>query len=227
MKIAETEGTIQRDIDLEKWLDSEAAGRDTCGEYEFCAFCDKSVKNPCGTAYKKMREKEENEAEKAQYVEFVRLRRSFMSRLIQNAEIQPIYSVLRNILLGYKNVKSRITTHGEIFRFGKEKIAVIGVKGKTIYLYLNIDGAKLVGTKYHFEEVIDNLTYEGTPVRIRVKGGRSQKFARELVAMIAEEKGMTLNEKYKKTEFFADYESDEMLVNKGLIKKYVALKRTR
>lgn len=44
---------LQDMIDFKKWYDSEASGHDTCGSYDFCAFCDKSLPQPCATAYEK------------------------------------------------------------------------------------------------------------------------------------------------------------------------------
>ena len=44
---------LQAKLDVRKWVDSEAQGRDTCGDYDFCKFCDKSVEEPCANAYNK------------------------------------------------------------------------------------------------------------------------------------------------------------------------------
>lgn len=44
---------LQGMIDLKKWYDSEVSGRDTCGSYDFCRYCDKSIQLPCATAYEK------------------------------------------------------------------------------------------------------------------------------------------------------------------------------
>lgn len=43
----------QINFDTKKWLDSERAGRDMCGEYDYCAVCDKSAEYPCEKAYVK------------------------------------------------------------------------------------------------------------------------------------------------------------------------------
>lgn len=43
----------QKELDLKKWYDSEKAGLDTCGTYDYCKDCDKNVENPCATAYAK------------------------------------------------------------------------------------------------------------------------------------------------------------------------------
>ena len=43
----------QQQLDVEKWVDSENKGYDTCGSYPYCAACDKSAENPCATAEEK------------------------------------------------------------------------------------------------------------------------------------------------------------------------------
>ncbi len=41
----------QKQLDLKKWVDSEKENHDTCGKYDYCASCDKSLKYPCAHAY--------------------------------------------------------------------------------------------------------------------------------------------------------------------------------
>ncbi|MBQ7227792.1 MAG: hypothetical protein IJX05_05280 [Clostridia bacterium] len=41
----------QAELDVNKWLKSEEAGHDLCGEFDFCANCDKEKENPCAKAY--------------------------------------------------------------------------------------------------------------------------------------------------------------------------------
>lgn len=43
----------QKELELQKWFDSEKAGKDTCGSYDYCKNCDKSLVDPCATAYEK------------------------------------------------------------------------------------------------------------------------------------------------------------------------------
>ena len=42
----------QQEMDIKKWNDSQKAGYDTCGTYDFCSKCDKSLENPCDKALK-------------------------------------------------------------------------------------------------------------------------------------------------------------------------------
>lgn len=42
----------QQELDEKKWHDSQKAGYDTCGTYDYCQKCDKSMENPCENAVK-------------------------------------------------------------------------------------------------------------------------------------------------------------------------------
>ena len=40
-KVSVTE--LQEKLDVTKWTDSEAKGVDTCGEYDYCKYCNKVI----------------------------------------------------------------------------------------------------------------------------------------------------------------------------------------
>ena len=42
---------FQNEFDIKKWTESEQAGYDKCGQYEFCAKCDKTKPTPCAEAH--------------------------------------------------------------------------------------------------------------------------------------------------------------------------------
>lgn len=44
----------QHELDLTKWYDSQNAGHDTCGSYDFCAYCNNEMENPCENALNTM-----------------------------------------------------------------------------------------------------------------------------------------------------------------------------
>ena len=44
------ENTVQKKIDYDKWIESEKLHKDMCGSYDFCKYCDKTLKNPCASA---------------------------------------------------------------------------------------------------------------------------------------------------------------------------------
>lgn len=44
----------QRELDELKWNKSAELGVDACGTFDYCAFCDKALENPCDLAYSKL-----------------------------------------------------------------------------------------------------------------------------------------------------------------------------
>ena len=44
----------QSALDTQKWLKSEELGRDACGEFGYCKYCDKTIDYPCAVALEKM-----------------------------------------------------------------------------------------------------------------------------------------------------------------------------
>ena len=43
----------QSELDIVKWIDSETKNYDTCGEYSYCANCNKNEAYPCAYAYER------------------------------------------------------------------------------------------------------------------------------------------------------------------------------
>ena len=56
---------LQDRMDVDKWLESERQGRDMCGTYAYCSFCDKTEAYPCANAYMRMTARDEDERERA------------------------------------------------------------------------------------------------------------------------------------------------------------------
>ncbi len=114
-----------------------------------------------------------------------RYRRSFRSRLIQaQGNVKEYYAILKNALLSYKGVKDRLSWDYESYNKGRVKVAKLNAKKKTLYLYLALDPAALVDTKYHFDDVSSKKKYAAVPVLFKIKGERKLKQALELIEML-------------------------------------------
>ena len=301
----------QHELDVDKWLASEAAGYDLCGSFTFCARCEKFEQHPCARAEarwleEQAREEEafgeeqevteenpelltpeeaEEEAEEGEEAceeveeiaaaeapaedeeegseeasaaeeeteeanedepaadapeedvpaappamaevpagyEFVtRYRRSFKSRLIQDEKMQDFYTDIKNAFAELTGVKARLSRHCENFRFHAERIAKLNVGGKTLTLYLALDPQQYEDTKYRYEDVSDRKTYAETPMKVRITSKRMVKYARELLADLAQKYGITITGTIP-MDYHYKYQSDEALIKKGLIKPYEVL----
>lgn len=154
------------------------------------------------------------------------LRRTFRSRLIQNLRAQDLYTELKNLLLTFSAVKSRMTQSGENFRVSGQKIAKINISGKTLCLYLALDPEEYISGKYRFSNVSDKKVYAETPMKLRVTGSRSLKHAKELIEVLAHKNELTQSSSIY-YDYHCRYRTDEELIAAGEIKVYTVERKKR
>ena len=143
----------------------------------------------------------------------VRYRRSFTSRLIQTDDlIKDYYNEIKNELLSYKGVKARTSWSKESFKCGRQHVAKLDVKGKTLCIYLALDPSEIDGTKYSVSIVGGDC-----PTLIKIKGERKKKHALELIDILMDKLGLTRIER-ELEDYRLPYEQTEALIERGLIK---------
>ena len=107
-----------------------------------------------------------------------------------------------------------------MFRTGREPVCRIAFRGKTMCLYLPLD-PKTVDEKYKVEDVSDLSSAEETPCMYRIKNDRRVKYAKELIAIIAEHYGAVQTER-EKVDYYLPYEGVVQLIEKGLVKRKIS-----
>ena len=149
-------------------------------------------------------------------------KKSFTARVIQSPDdVQERYEVLKNALLSYKKVNSRVSWSYDSFKTGKKQLAKFAIRGKSLCLFLALDPSTLEESKYNVADAGDSKKYEAVPCRLRLSSKRSIKWGLELIEKLAEQEGLVLNPKYKPQSFRMENETTETLLEKGLIKKIV------
>lgn len=144
--------------------------------------------------------------------------RSYTSKLIQaEATTQERYSAIKNELLSYAKMRSSIAWTNETFRTGNKTVARIMLRGKTVLLLLALDPNEFATTKYAGEDVSDVKRYANTPMRLRVTSERRLKYALELIALLVGREGYEKNA-YTPVPYTYEYQTDEQLIQAGLIK---------
>lgn len=130
-----------------------------------------------------------------------RYRYSFTSRLIlaQNPT-QDFYTEVKNYILSFKGVKSRVSWNHEAFNCGRKKCARLNVKGKTLFLYIpvNIEEAD---KKYRLQDVSDSKSNKDYPALMRIRSDRGVKWAKELIDIVMANLGIEKLE----TPVYVDY----------------------
>ncbi len=156
-------------------------------------------------------------------VERVRYDRSFKAKHIQmKDESKEWYSTLKNELLSYQRVKSRLSWRKETFRIGRMPLARFVIRGKTLCLLLAIEPSGLQGTKFTVDDVSAVAATADTPCQYRIKSARRAKYAKELIGIVMKELNMRKIPDYVAQDFFVPYEGTVALMEKGLTKRVVS-----
>lgn len=158
----------------------------------------------------------ESEAENA-----MRYNRSFRARIIQSDdEVKEWYGSLKNAILAYDRVTSRISWKYESFSYRRNAVAKLFIKGKTLYLYLPLNAADYLNSKYSLEDVSKVSQFADTPALYKLKSAKRVKYAEELIAEVCQKLGCTPIER-EPVDYYEPYNSDVALIKKGLVKRVI------
>lgn len=145
--------------------------------------------------------------------------KSFKAKLIQaKDEVREYYNELKNFVMGYNKVKTKISWKQESVNFGREKVCWFVLRGKSLYLYLPLNPDDYADTKYKVER--DKAKrYEELPCLYKISNDRRAKYATELIATVLDSYGAERKEKpYENFLIDYPYYGTITLIEKGLIK---------
>lgn len=147
-----------------------------------------------------------------------RYNRSFHARLIQSDDdVKEWYGILKNCILSYDKVSSRMSWKYESFAYRRNSVAKVFIKGKTLYLYLALNPADYAEGKYKIEDVSNVSQFADTPSLYRIKSEKRVRYAQELIDEICVKLGSQKIER-EAVNYYEPYESDAELMEKELVK---------
>ena len=97
-------------------------------------------------------------------------------------EVKNYYDIIKNELLSYSKVKSKISYKHEMFRVGREIIARVKFRGKTLCLYLALNPSDYENSKYKVEDMSSYSSSASLPTMYRVNLPRRAKYALDLIS---------------------------------------------
>ena len=156
-----------------------------------------------------------------------RLKRSFKAKIIESTEeIKNYYFDLKNALLSYARVGSQISWSNDRFTFAGDTVAKIGVRGKTLCLYVALNPDEFPSSVYHQKFAGDTKMYEKTPMMIKIKSGVAVKRGIRLIEMLMENLGAVKEEGFVPADYADEFtfRSEEQLLAEGLIKTAIVEK---
>lgn len=151
----------------------------------------------------------------------MRYNRSFRARLIQSEdEVKEWYGALKNCILSYDKVSSRISWKHENFTYRRNAVAKLFIKGKTLYLYLALNPADYADSKYKLEDVSNVSQFAETPALYKLKSEKRVRYAQDLIEEICTKLGSKKLER-EPVDYYEPYNSDAALIKKGLVKRVI------
>ena len=123
----------------------------------------------------------------------------FQKRLLAlDKEIKGFFSEVHNELISYKKVRYRISFKGISYRVGRNAIAKMVVRGKTLTLYLALNVDDYATTVYFQKDSSSVKSYEEVPFTVKIKSNRGKNNALKLVGEVAQNKSLIKIDDFKK-----------------------------
>lgn len=128
--------------------------------------------------------------EKPKYVE-----KNFAQKFLEADElILKRYDELKNYILRYKGVKSRVSNDFDSFNMGRTQLFKLGFSTQSLKLYLNLD-YNTVESRLKCKDVSHKKAYAQVPVFLRIKSPRAMRNAKYLIGQVVERFNLKENPK--------------------------------
>lgn len=150
----------------------------------------------------------------------LRCSRSATANIIQaDEQVKTWYSELKNHIMSFKGVKSKLSWKFETFNRGRDQIAKLKIRGKAILLYLALRKDQIDKDRYSYEYNATKL-FADVPIMVKIKNSLGLRRAKELVDLVMSSLEIETNPKAKTVNYLEvyPYEENEPLIERGLIK---------
>lgn len=144
---------------------------------------------------------------------------SFMAKLIQGEGlVQDFYTDIKNELLAYKGMKSRISWDNETFVLDGKALAKVNINNNALELYYALSPKDYEDTRFIYKDASSDPKYKQTPLKVTIRRYNDMQQALEIIEDLADTfellRGPDLYEDYH-----YEYETTNELVSDGYVKK--------
>ena len=116
--------------------------------------------------------------------------------LFIDKKTQSYYNAINNAFRAMRKVNARVSTKGVSYRLGRDLVAKITVRGKTMKLHLALDVNKFDEKIYFQKDLSAVKAYADVPFTVKVRSDRGAKNALKLVDALAETHGIEKKMRY-------------------------------
>ena len=111
------------------------------------------------------------------------------------------YNEIKNVIMKYRNVHSRISKAGDSFRCKGQKYVYMTIVGKTLKVYLALDPFSIDQNVYHHRDVSNKKKYQVTPTLLRVKSELAVKKTIKLIEVMFEDNMIDVKKKVEEKDY--------------------------
>ena len=133
----------------------------------------------------------------------------FSEKMIaMDVKVQAYYNELYNKFISYRKINPRVSSKCASFRLGRDLIAKITVRGKTMKMHLALDVNKFEDNIYFQKDLGDVKAYAEVPFTVKVKSDRGLKNALKLIDALATDKAIESKTRYNPVDAIADLKAE-------------------
>ena len=124
--------------------------------------------------------------------------------LYLDKKTQGYYNAIMNKFKSLRKINIRISSKGVSYRLGRDLVAKLTVRGKTLRLHLALD-VNAYDTKVYFQKNLGDVkSYVEVPFAVKIKSDRGLKNALKLVDDLVESKGIEEKARFSETDGVED-----------------------
>lgn len=145
--------------------------------------------------------------------------RSFLARMVLAQEpAQTFYTEIKNYLLSFVGVKSRISWKHESYTYRNKPCARLTVRGKTLCVFLPLDPTDEKYRKFNLIDKSKFATHKNTAFCVKVRSRRTVKYVLGFIDEVMQNLGAVRNESAVSTDYRYPFQPFEELLKKQLIR---------
>lgn len=143
----------------------------------------------------------------------IKYKRSFMAKIIQSDDLtKHFYKTIKEKLLSYEGIKSRLSWSGETYKVSGNQIAKLTATGKTLKLFLALDPTRHHKSIYTPKDMSSVKKYHQVPFMLKIKSERGLKNALTMID------NLNLGPEINEMKVEVPCEDEISMVRKGYIK---------
>ena len=148
---------------------------------------------------------------------------SFVDELFKSSYgTKQFYSEVKNELLSYDGIVSKIKRDYETFYLNNIPVAKLDVVKGVLYAYFALDPTQYKSEEYHHEKVLKNKDFTAVPLKLKVDSIDSLRHAKMFVRIIRKREGIKFVSNFIRVDYVSVYTSKEgalKLFKKAFVKK--------